>query len=102
MAYKVIVSEKSNNQLDHILAYVIYAFCDEITASKLYQDYIETIKILAMSAESHFKYIDGPLKDYYKIHFRRHKYIILYKVKGKVAYIERIHHDFEDYEKMRG
>lgn len=37
-------------------------------------------------------------KGYRTIHFKHHRYFMLYKIAGKQAYVVGIYHDLQDYE----
>lgn len=60
----------------------------------------ETRKELSTIAESLY-YCKNPRLaklGYRKINFRRHDFIMLYRVEGDTAYVEWIYHELQDYE----
>lgn len=37
---------------------------------------------------------------YRKIHFKRHNYLMLYRIEGNKAYVDAVYHDLQDYENI--
>ncbi len=37
---------------------------------------------------------------YHLINFLRHRYLMLYRIEGKTAYVDAIYHQFQDYENI--
>lgn len=37
---------------------------------------------------------------YRTIHFKRHRYFMLYRIEGSVVYVDSIYHDLQDYENL--
>ena len=35
---------------------------------------------------------------YHIIHFMRHRYLMLYRIEGTIAYVDAIYHQLQDYE----
>jgi len=55
--------------------------------------------VLSVQAQTDFR-DDSVLqaRGYRTIHFRNHKYLMVYTIDGDRAYVEGIYHDLQDYE----
>lgn len=98
MAFKVELNTYAERQLDNILAHILFVFCNRYAAANVYEDFSETIELLAISATGYKKYTGGALDGLYKIRFRHHNYIMLYRIYDDTVIIERIYHMLQDYE----
>ncbi len=68
------------------------------------QDFDDTIGNLEMRAES-FGYCKRERLrklGFHKIHFQRHRYLLVYRVKQDSVIVEGMYHELQDYEKMIG
>ena len=98
--YNVIISPKAYSQLEDYLAYIQYTLLNSQAAKSVWLDAKETADELTRAAGS-LKLCDNPkLKEfgYRAISFKRHNYVMLYRVEGNTAYVEAIFHQRQDYE----
>lgn len=102
MDYKVIISELAETQLDHIVFYILHELNSEQAAVSILEDAEDTKLRLAHVAGS-LKFCDHPrLRElgYRTIHFKRHQYIMVYRIHDNEAHVEGIYHDLQDYENI--
>lgn len=102
MGYEVILSTEAQEHFRKIIHYLTYELKSDQAAANVADDMEETIARLSDVAGS-LKLCSHPrllaLK-YRTIHFRRHKYFMLYKITGNEAHILGIFHDLQDYENI--
>ena len=102
MVYEVIFSAEAQEHFRKILHYLIFELQSDQAASRVADDMEETTARLSTVAGS-LKLCDHPrlrALGYRTIHFRRHKYFMLYKVVGSEAHVLGIFHDLQDYENI--
>lgn len=102
MVYEVIFSAEAQEHFRKILHYLIYELQSGQAASRVADDMEETTARLSTVASS-LKLCDHPrlrALGYRTIHFRRHKYFMLYKIAGSEAHVLGIFHDLQDYENI--
>ena len=102
MEYKVILSAEAQEHFRRIIHYLIYELQSDQAASRVADDMEETTARLSTVAGS-LKLCDHPrlrTLGYRTIHFRRHKYFMLYKIAGSEAHVLGIFHDLQDYENI--
>lgn len=100
MQYNVYVSDLACEQYDKFLDYIYHTLLNPQAAVSLMQDFDETIGILEMQAES-FEYCKSErLRNlgFHKIHFRRHRYLLVYRLKQNIVIVEGMYHELQDYE----
>ena len=100
MVYEVIFSAEAQEHFRKILHYLIYELQNDQAASRVADDMEETTARLSTVAGS-LKLCDHPrlrALGYRTIHFRRHKYFMLYKIVGSEAHVLGIFHDLQDHE----
>lgn len=100
MEYNVVLSVQAQTHFREIINYLLYELQNQQAATSIADDFDETI--------SHLSHVAGSLKlcddsvlrarGYHIIHFRKHKYLMVYTVDGNHAYVEGIYHDLQDYE----
>lgn len=98
--FRVILTNKAEIQAQKILDYIFYELENVPAAFSVEQDMKETIVRLSHAANS-LKLCDEPkLKalGYRVIHFKRHRYFMLYKIINDCVYVIGIYHDLQDYE----
>lgn len=100
--FKVIFTEKAEKQAQQILDYIAYELENMQAALSVEQDMKDTAARLSYMAGSLKLCDDADLRalGYRTIHFRRHRYFMLYKVVDDCAYILGIYHDLQDYENI--
>ena len=96
--YKVKMSDVAKEDLDSILAYLKYELKNPQAVRNVYQDYKETRKVLAKTADTKPEPQSTKLieRDLRRIDFRRHDYFMLYRIEGDKAIISNIFHHFHD------
>ena len=100
VSYNVIIAPRAKEQLESYIDYVHYTLLNEISAKNVYSDAEETIARLANIAGS-LSFCQHPkLKEhgYRAIRFKRHEYVMLYRVAGQTAYVDAVYHQKQDYE----
>lgn len=100
MQYNVYISDLACKQYDKFLDYIYRKFLSPQAAAGLMQDFDDTIGILEMQAGS-FEYCKSErLKKmgFHKIHFQRHRYLLVYRVKQDSVIVEGMYHELQDYE----
>lgn len=102
MEYKVILSAEAQEHFRRIIHYLIYELQSDQAASRVTDDMEKTIAKLSDVADS-LKLCEHPrlrALGYRTIHFRRHKYFMLYKIAGSEAHVLGIFHDLQDYDNI--
>lgn len=102
MDYKVILTHPAKAQLDYIVYHILYEFKNDQAALSIIEDPEETRRRLSHVAGS-LKLCDDPKLcsfGYRIIHFKRHRYFMLYRIQDDIVYIDAIYHDLQDYEKL--
>lgn len=102
MEYKVILSAEAQEHFRRIIHYLIYELQSDQAASRVTDDMEKTIAKLSDVAGS-LKLCEHPrlrALGYRTIHFRRHKYFMLYKIAGSEAHVLGIFHDLQDYDNI--
>lgn len=99
-SYNVIISPKALSQLNIYIDYIRYTLLNDQAALSVWQDALETRDRLSVTAGS-LKHCTHPrLKEYgyCAIHFKQHRYTMLYRVEGTDVYVDAIYHQLQDYE----
>ena len=100
--YKVIVSPKALHMLDDIIDYIQYVLLNKEAAQSVWEDSLETVRVLETIAGSLNKCANEELNKlgYYKIDFKHHRYVMLYRIENRIVYIDAIYHSLQDYENI--
>ncbi|MDE5718931.1 MAG: type II toxin-antitoxin system RelE/ParE family toxin [Lachnospiraceae bacterium] len=100
MEYDVILSTQAQTHFREIIDYLLGELKNQQAAINVVDDFDDTILRLSHIAGSLKLCDDDALrtKGYRTIHFRKHKYLMVYTVNGNRACIEGIYHDLQDYE----
>ena len=104
MRYSVSVSDLAYEQYDKFLDYIYHTLLNLQAADSLMQDFDATIGIWGMQAES-FGYCQSELlrkQGFHQIHFKRHRYLFVYRVKQDSVIVEGMYHELQDYENAIG
>lgn len=104
MRFEVELSELASTQYDKILEYIYYVLKNPQAADNLMRDFDETIETLAEQAED-FGYCRSERlrrMGFHKIHFKRHRYLMVYRVKYDTVIVEGMYHELQDYEDAIG
>lgn len=100
MEYNVVLTVQAQTQFKQILRYLLDELESQQAATNVVNDFDETIIQLSRVAGS-LKLCDDEIlhaKGYRTIHFRRHKYLMVYRIDGDKVYVDGIYHDSQDYE----
>lgn len=100
MDYKVIITDQAREQLEQIVYYILFELKSEQAADNVLEDADNTRLQLSRVAGSLKQCEDSRLSalGYRIIHFKRHKYFMLYRIDGDKVYVDGIYHDLQDYE----
>ena len=102
MEYKVVLTAEAKEHFMQIIHYLLYKLKSRQAATNVTNDFEETITRLSHVAGS-LKLCDDEIlqaKGYRTIHFRQHKYLMVYSMDGDTVFVEGIYHDLQDYEKI--
>ena len=99
-SFDVIISPKALSQLNDYIDYLQYTLLNDQAAYNVWQDALETHDQLSKVAGSLKLCTHPQLKKhgYHIIHFMRHRYLMLYRIEGTIAYVDAIYHQPQDYE----
>ena len=99
-SFEVIIAPKALEQLNEYIGYIRYTLLNPIAAELVWNDAVETQDEL-MTVAGSLKLCDHPVLHqlgYHAIGFKKHKYVMLYRLDGNKAYVEGIYHQMQDYE----
>ncbi len=101
-SFNVIISPKALSQLNSYIDYLQYTLLNEQAAYNVWQDAMETRFQLAQAAPSLHLCSHPQLKKnkYRMIPFRRHHYLMLYRIENDTVYVDAIYHQLQDYENI--
>lgn len=102
MDYEVILTIPAKAQLDHIIEYVLSKYENTQAALGIMDDAEETKYRLSHVAGG-LKLCEDPRLHslgYRTIHFKRHRYFMLYRIQDDVVFVDAIYHDLQDYESL--
>lgn len=102
MEYEVVLTTQAKMQFRRILDYLLHDLESRQAAMNVADDFDETIIWLSHMAGS-LKFCDDKVlraKGYRTIHFRKHKYLMIYRIDDDRVYVEGIYHDLQDYESI--
>lgn len=102
MNYEVILTTPAKIQLDHIIEYILSEFENEQAALSVLEDAENTRIRLSHVAGSLKLCADSGLRapGYRTIHFKNHRYFMLYRLDQNKVYVDAIYHDMQDYENI--
>lgn len=92
--FNVIFSPNAREQLREYVDYIFYTLMNDVAAESVYLDAGETLEELQHLAAS-IKLCENPKlrkHGYRVIHFRRHDYVMLYRVEKRNVYVDAIYH----------
>lgn len=102
MEYNVILSSQAKMHFRKIIDYLLYELENKQAAISVADDFDDTTARLSHMAGS-LKLCDDSIlraKGYRIIHFRKHRYLMIYTIDGDRACVEGIYHDLQDYENI--
>lgn len=100
MEYDVVLTVQAQTDFREIINYLVYELQNQQAAASVTDDFDDTVARLSHVAGS-LKLCDDSVlrvRGYRTIHFRKHKYLMVYTIDGDWAYVEGIYHDMQDYE----
>ncbi|MCM1057305.1 MAG: type II toxin-antitoxin system RelE/ParE family toxin [Firmicutes bacterium] len=101
MSYKVELSELASMQYDKFLEYIYYKLENPQAANDLMQDFDDTIDTLSEQADYLGYCRSERLRQlgFHKIRLKKHRYLLVYRVKVDKVIVEGMYHELQDYEK---
>lgn len=100
MQYNIELSELAEKQYDNILSYIANELKNEQALLAVMDDFDNCIEILSKDAGV-FSYCKSERLKSMKLrqmHFKKHRYIFIYRIIENRAIIEGIYHELQDYE----
>ena len=100
MDYKVLVSQKAEEDLERFVSYLVLEKKNPQAALNVLNDYDATIESLKHVAGS-LKLCDNfqlSMLGYRRINFLRHRYFMLYRLEENTVYVDNIFHSLQDFE----
>jgi len=100
MTYKVIVTERAEEQLNTIIRYILVQFNNKDAAGSVLSDVLKTYDKLEYIVGSAQLCNDPYLaaKGYYRISLEKHNYLLLYRIHGDEVIVNGIFHMLENYQ----
>lgn len=100
MSFKVELSELASTQYDKFLAYIYLVLKNPQAADSLMQDFDDTIKMLEEQADCFGYCRSERLRklEFHKVHFKRHRYLFVYRIRNDKVIVEGMYHELQDYE----
>ena len=104
MHFNLEVSDLASEQYDKFLKYIYHTLQNPQAADNLMQDFDDTIAVQEGQAGSFGYCRSERLRKlgFHKIHFQRHKYLLVYRIKQNSVIIEGMYHELQDYETTLG
>lgn len=98
-SFNVVITDHALAQLERYIDYIQYVLLDEQAADSVALDAFETQERLQNLAGVLSPCKNDVLKSlgYHPMRFRKHKYVMLYRIEGKTAIVEAIYHQMQDY-----
>ncbi len=100
MEFEVLFSKNATLTVDYIGAYFVDELLDPSAFSSFLADLEETIDRLTFSADS-LPLCENKrvaLLGYRKIHLKKHRFFLLYRINGLKVIVDDIFHNLEDFE----
>ncbi len=97
-SFDVIISPKALSQLNDYIDYLQYTLLNDQAARNVWQDALDTQERLSNVAGSLKTCSHPQLKKngYRLINFLQHRYLMLYRIEGRTAYVDAIYHQLQD------
>ena len=101
MAYRLLVSEKAENQIDRDIKYIVEALKNPSAAKGLLQDIENAYLDLERMPEAFSLCNDSYLsaKGYRKLSLSKHDYLFVYSIEGNIVFPPGFFHLSENYDK---
>ena len=100
--YRVVVTDEAMLQMKEYLSYLKNDLANPQAAKSLRDDWKETRESLSVIAGS----IGEPdneklvMRNLKKMHFKRHAYVMLFRLNGDIVEVVNIYHDLQNYEQF--
>ena len=100
MAYKVIIMPPAKRRLDRNVCYTLETLKNRQAAKSILVDAKETQKQLSVIADSLGICAEPILAkyEYRKIRFKKHKFVMIYRIEGAQVIVDGMFHELQDYE----
>ena len=100
MQFNVELSELAEKQYDNILSYISNVLKNPQALESIMDDFDDTIGTLEREADTLGFCKSKRLKEMglRKIGFARHRYLLVYHIKGNQVIVEGMYHELQDYE----
>ena len=101
-SYKVVLLPHASGQLNQYISYLQYNLRNDQAARSVWRDAVETQKRLSEIAK-YLKFCEDPvLKNlgYRIIHFKSHRYLMIYRIEDDIVYVDAVYHSLQDYEAL--
>lgn len=104
MLYNVEISELAEEQYDNILDYLANEKKNPQAVNGVIDDFDYAVEQLERIPDTFGYCQDVRLREmgFHKLHFRSHKYLFVYRIKGSTVIIEGMYHELQDYENAIG
>ena len=99
-SFDVIISPKALAQLNSYIDYLQYTLLNDQAAFNVWQDALDTRKMLSKIAGS-LNPCSHPMLEkhgYRQMNFLHHRYLMLYRIEDQTVYVDAIYHQLQDYE----
>lgn len=98
MRYNVEISELAEEQYDNILDYLANVKRNPQAVNGVIEDFDYAIEQLEDMADAFGYCADDRLRSlgFHKLHFKTHKYLLVYRVSDNKAIIEGMYHELQD------
>lgn len=102
MQFNVELSELAEKQYDTILSYISNVLKNLQALESIMDDFDDTIGSLERVADTLGFCKSKRLKEMglRKIGFARHRYLLVYRIKGNQVIVEGMYHELQDYENL--
>ncbi|MDE7311194.1 MAG: type II toxin-antitoxin system RelE/ParE family toxin [Eubacterium sp.] len=100
--YKVVITHDAKAQLTQILRYLKQELGNDQAAQSMKSDMKDTKQRLSRIAGSLKLCDDAKLRSlgYRTIHFKHHRYFMLYRIEDSIVYVDAVYHDLQDFENL--
>lgn len=100
MTYRVIVTDRADEQLDNIIQYILTQYKNKDTARGILDDVLRAYEKLEYMGGSMPLCSDPYLaeKGYHKINLENHHYLLLYQIDNDSVIVSGIFHMLENYQ----
>ena len=93
------VTDDAKADLDEFVTYLLFVKKSEQAANNLLDDFLDAVGELEDVAGSLKLDDDEDLAalGYHRIHLKKHRYYLLYRLEGQTATVDNMFHDLQDY-----